>query len=380
MSGRVDAIDLSIFVSRWGSNDPDADLNNDGIVDAADLSILVSNWGEAVGGSEPEDTVYYLSPIGSDSNDGSEQSPVLSLQEINNRLEQNPPENNVRIIIASGRYYNQRVQWTYYSTNNYVRFEAEDVNNRPVFDGCTQSGVCGGGIFFTCRPANGEYTNLHFWYLRIENYQTAMSLGGRRGPYDHLNDQAHDEYSGGNTIYGVWFENIGNIFNPALSPSTAVIMLVNSRENLIQNNHFVNAINATSPHLIHAVYAAHHSSYNEIRNNRFEENSGDAIRVRDHSDFNSITGNTLINAGFYGYSDWFCDHTTRDDCTKYNGGDGYECPSWGNEFRNNLLGTQYNSTSNIGVFIYYQDYELSYECIPPGSETRRLRTSGNERI
>ena len=44
--GIVDAIDLSIFVSRWGSSDPDADLNNDGIVDAADLSILVSNWGE----------------------------------------------------------------------------------------------------------------------------------------------------------------------------------------------------------------------------------------------------------------------------------------------------------------------------------------------
>ena len=49
--GIVDAIDLSIFVSRWGSNDPDADLNNDGIVDAADLSILVSNWGETSGGS-----------------------------------------------------------------------------------------------------------------------------------------------------------------------------------------------------------------------------------------------------------------------------------------------------------------------------------------
>ncbi len=47
--GIVDAIDLSIFVYRWGSSDPDADLNNDGIVDAADLSILVSNWGASSG-------------------------------------------------------------------------------------------------------------------------------------------------------------------------------------------------------------------------------------------------------------------------------------------------------------------------------------------
>jgi hypothetical protein len=43
--GTVNAIDLSLLVSRWNTNDPDADLNNDGTVNAIDLSLLVSNWG-----------------------------------------------------------------------------------------------------------------------------------------------------------------------------------------------------------------------------------------------------------------------------------------------------------------------------------------------
>jgi hypothetical protein len=43
--GIVNAIDLSLLVSRWNTNDPDADLNNDGTVNAIDLSLLVSNWG-----------------------------------------------------------------------------------------------------------------------------------------------------------------------------------------------------------------------------------------------------------------------------------------------------------------------------------------------
>ena len=67
--GIVDAIDLSIFVSRWGSNDPDADLNNDGIVDAADLSILVSNWGET-SGSIPNNTILTIASVSATVEDG----------------------------------------------------------------------------------------------------------------------------------------------------------------------------------------------------------------------------------------------------------------------------------------------------------------------
>lgn len=42
--GRVNAVDLSILLSRDGQNYPAADFNNDGIVGAADMSILLSKW------------------------------------------------------------------------------------------------------------------------------------------------------------------------------------------------------------------------------------------------------------------------------------------------------------------------------------------------
>lgn len=42
-NGAVDAADLSILLSSWGS--AAADLNGDGATDAADLTILLNNWG-----------------------------------------------------------------------------------------------------------------------------------------------------------------------------------------------------------------------------------------------------------------------------------------------------------------------------------------------
>lgn len=342
----------------------------------------------------PEDderrAVFYLDANGSDSGDGSQDQPVQSLQRINDLLEANPPDSDVRIIISPGTYYDQRVNWTYYSPNHFVRFEAEDINNRPVFDGCTQSGSCSGGTFFSARPGGGIRTNLDFWYLRVENYQVAIQLGGRRGPYNYRENEPHWDYSAGNRIYGMWFENIGE-------DDTAVVRLVNGRDNLIQNNHFINAISEANPARLHAVYMAHHSSNNAIRNNRFVNISGDAVRVRDESNFNSITGNIFESAGVYGYSDWFCDHiaridpeTGKSDCTKFNNDQGTECPSWGNEFRNNTLGSQYNSNEGMRMFRYYQEedntgdfvpnYPGSDACARPDATTPKLRTSSNERI
>jgi len=43
--GKVDIFDLSILLTRWGSNDATADLNKNGVVDIFDLSILLSHWG-----------------------------------------------------------------------------------------------------------------------------------------------------------------------------------------------------------------------------------------------------------------------------------------------------------------------------------------------
>lgn len=42
--GKVDSFDYIIFLSKYGSNDPNCDFNNNGIVDLADYTILLFNY------------------------------------------------------------------------------------------------------------------------------------------------------------------------------------------------------------------------------------------------------------------------------------------------------------------------------------------------
>jgi hypothetical protein len=44
--GTVNVFDLSILLSKWGTNDATADLNSDGTVNIFDLSTLLSHWGQ----------------------------------------------------------------------------------------------------------------------------------------------------------------------------------------------------------------------------------------------------------------------------------------------------------------------------------------------
>ena len=40
----MDVSDLAIVGAQWGTDGPDADLNEDGTVDVGDLAIVGSNW------------------------------------------------------------------------------------------------------------------------------------------------------------------------------------------------------------------------------------------------------------------------------------------------------------------------------------------------
>ena len=42
---KVNLTDLSLLLSRWLSNNPDADFDNNGTVNLTDLSRLLANWG-----------------------------------------------------------------------------------------------------------------------------------------------------------------------------------------------------------------------------------------------------------------------------------------------------------------------------------------------
>jgi len=309
----------------------------------------------------------YVAPDGDDTRDGlSEATAVLSLGRVHELLEALRPERDVEVRIAPGTYHGQTVSWRYHHPEREIRFmPLGDERDRPVFDGCLADGSCPGGTWLRLRVSSGARTNLHFRYLRVQRYQTAISLDGNR------NDPAAS--NGGNTIFGCYFDRIGNVFAPSLDPSTAAVRLVNSDDNRIENNHFVDVVNTRSGGLIHALYVAHLSDRNTIARNRFLRSTGDPVRLRDYSNDNVITDNRFIRVGTHaGYTDWYCDHDARTDCTKPTP----ECPSWNNQFRDNLLDGDWTCGA-LGTFHYFQD-DATTGCSPPSAGARRLRTSGNE--
>lgn len=310
--------------------------------------------------------VLWMAPDGEDTRDGrTPQTAIQTLGRAHQILKGAAPTTDVEVRIAPGRYRGQKVVWTFSVPGHTVtltRLAGEQA--RPVFDGCLSADNCPGGTWFILQRKDGQRTGIVFHYLHIENYQTAISFNGGR--------DAESQSNGGNRIYGCYFNRIGNVFNPALAPSTAAVRLVNSDDNEIANNHFVNIINTTSPGLLHAIYAAHMSDRNQIARNRFENNAGDPVRLRDFSNDNVIQNNRFKKVGIEaGYTEWYCDHAARTDCTKPTP----ECPSWGNQFRDNELNGNY-ACAQLATFKYFQG-DSTAGCAPPSAEARRLRTSGN---
>jgi hypothetical protein len=185
-----------------------------------------------------------------------------------------------------------------------------------------------------------------------------VSFNGRREEVNTLLG-----WNGSNSLEDMRLLRIGAKFT--VDPddySTAAVRFVNSRNNVVRNSLFGEIENdPAKAHSLHAIYIAHRSSNNLIEGNQFSIVSGDAVRVRDASDYNRIFHNSYVKAGDYGYSEWYCD-ISRSDCTS----PVYECPSFGNEFRNNDLVDGYRGT--IGTFYYHQGMDVSCP---------RLRTSGN---
>jgi|GEM_PF-1029511 len=350
----------SLQFAGWTSNRTDFWIRNLRVYEGAQVAAMAA---------EEEDFEIFLAPDGDDSRDGrSVETAIRTTARAQQLLMQAQPNADARIWVLPGRYFGQQVTWTYTRPGRRIIFEAFDRDlPRPVFDGCTSGGSCGGGTWLMLSFSGGRHTNLEFRHLRFENYQTALSFNGNR------NNNAGG-YNGGNVVYGCQFRRIGNVFNPAVAPSTAVIRLVNSKDNIIENNDFIDVINTTSGGLIHAVYIAHHSDRNFLLQNRFINNSGDPVRVRDFSNDNLIFDNVHIRAGADGYSEWYCDSSTRTDCTKPTP----ECPSWGNEYRFNQLVSSWTG-GTLGAFRFHQS-DTTAGCSPPDDGAVRLRTSNNIRV
>jgi parallel beta-helix repeat protein len=262
--------------------------------------------------------VIHMAPSGSDDRDGS--TAASAVQSLDKALKiatsiNNPKVNRVKIAVASGVYRGQTVTTTGISGGRDLIITSDDPTaGRPKFDGDGK-----GGTWLILQNSSGQPTNIKISGLEIANYITAISLNGNRD-----NKQTSN---GKNEIRNNVFSNIGQIAQPGSKPSTAAIRLVNSDNNIITKNKFINIRNVEKCGLLHAIYVAHDSTDNTISDNTFQDSCGDAVRFRDRSNNNIVLNNTFIDSWDKNpVSDWYCDSTKRNDCTKSSG----ECPSMNN--------------------------------------------------
>ncbi len=332
--------------------------------------------------------VLFMNLSGSDNNSGlTEDKPLATLHGVQEKLIIYKPihqDVEVRIkFIKYKPYTNQGIEWTYTSPIHNISFMPSDykygqgindISGRPAFDGQGAN-----SYFFKVLTIKQTKTNLRFYYIEIRDY----IFGGINF---HADKDNFDNWNGYNTIYGCYFDSLGDKYYPQTFKGIGygAIDLVNSDHNIIQQNHFAHCENGTdgASHM-HGVYLSDNSDHNLIQHNNFTWISGDAVRIRNFSNNNIINdSNEIRRCGVYSY------YSTYRDLTKG------ECRSWENEFRDNICECGY-AGQEIQLFTFWvvhfddnnkpkQDKDDSskyadgwHHC---QKHSRWLYTSGNQRL
>lgn len=356
----------------------------------------------AVADDPPVFTVY-LAPNGSDSNDGlSPASPVATLVRAQQVLIAARPTTDVEIRIRQGTYEAPPMHnWRFYVPGHTVSFLPIDYEYGEGLDG-----IAGRPIFRNRRAADGSYpagywlqprlpndpaeplyhggtSGLRFYYLQIEYY----SAGGISIYGDSERDTSDERYNpalrvagsqglNGNTVFGMVFRRLGNRWTGGSSYGYGAVVLTNSSNNRIVNNHFVNVENA-SPYggYIHGLYVTHFSSSNQLNRNAFSYISGDPVKIRNMSNYNTVEYNRFSRTGRVAhYRGEFCDRA----CAVANGID-RQCASYHNRFFNNTLGSNYAGTGKLPTWALTPEGLTNAggaPCVIPESD-QRLRTGYN---
>lgn len=317
------------------------------------LGVLLATFVSQVWAAEK---VIYMAPAGSDDRDGTSlKNAVLSLQRALGIADSvsDPKVQRVKISVANGVYRAQTVTTKGLSGGKELVITADDPKGgRPKFDGDGK-----GGTWFTLSNSTGQPTNIRIAGLEVANYHTAITLNGNRN-----NTKASN---GGNEIRDNIFNNIGQIAQSGAKPSTAAIRLVNSDNNRITRNRFINIRNLEKCGLLHAIYVAHDSTGNTISDNSFQDCCGDAVRLRDGSNNNVVSNNTFKDAWDKApVSDWYCDSSARADCTKASA----ECPSMNNVLEGNRVVSQ--KLKPVEIFLSH-GADTNKFC-PAGADDRRV--------
>jgi hypothetical protein len=324
---------------------PGGGASNKELVEAVSRHLAGTGGGFA----HERDTVLrvYLAPGGSDGNDGTAPDrAVRSLTAAQRVIAAARRDTDVEVRVQQGVYVSGPVQWTTYVPGHTIAFLPIDydfgegsagISGRPIFRGDGRNGFW---LRATQQPADAR---LSFYFLQVEGY----SAGGIAFDGEHTQDPQNTRQTpgNGNSIYGMAFRRLGSKYVSS-GVGYGAVDLINSRNNIIQNNSFEyleNRGGSTEENLLHGVYLSHHSSNNVIRDNRFYRISGDPIRTRDDSNENKVFGNTFTRTGAGAYfSDWF---STGDHAKK--NGSPLECASHGNVFYNNKLNSGYRGRIDV---------------------------------
>ncbi len=246
---------------------------------------------------------------------------------------------NAEILLAPGTYVNQRVVMDWYMPHHTITIKP--INNTQPKPLITSTPTWKMAAFKIVTRAQGERTNFIFKNLKFKHMYGAITFSGNR--------EMHQASSSYNIIDSCEFDNTG-------MTAFSTIGIVNSQYNQLINNQFINQfrhIGGTTDGLLHAIYIAHNSKNNLIKNNYFENCDGDPIRVRDTSHNNVITKNTFTRCGTKAsVSEWFCNADFHRNCTKKSA----ECPSYNTLVQDNRISLQ--------GWIPNQKYSAVYQATP----------------
>jgi hypothetical protein len=320
-----------------------------------DLTAKAPASGTHAGDKGKNRTVIYVSPAGSDTATGDSPDTARAtlqggLAAANDRFAEGDMDVTVRVL--PGRYVGQVAETAGAPAGKRLIITAAGERGMAIFDG---EGKTDTWLVVTGRV--GQPANLVVSGLKIRRYQTAISMNGSRDKLDNVVSQVE--------IRKNVFEEIGQ-FSQESKPSTAVVRLVNADDNKILGNVFLHFRNLTSCSSLHAIYVAHNSTGNQIRDNDFRDGCGDAVRFRDTSSNNTVQDNRFEDAWKSApISDWYCDASSRDDCTKKTP----ECPSVDNRLVNNQVVA--HRIPNNGLTAEFGDL-VTRLCQAPASTRRFL--------
>lgn len=348
----------------------------------------------------------YMAPTsagGSDANGGlTPSTAVNTLVRVQAVLRQHRPTTDVEVRIKQGTYVAPPFHdWRFYIPGHTISFLPIDytpgqgmpAGGRPLFKNASCGSIYCSGFWLqprlptdTADPLyDGGTSGLRFYYLQVEYY----SAGGISIYGDSERDVTDESYSpplqvrgsqglNGNTIFGMAFRNLGNKWSLSEAFGYGAIVLTNSSNNRIENNHFTNIENVPGDAgYVHGVYVTHFSSSNTIRGNNFSTISGDPVKVRNQSNYTVVENNTFTRTGQISYyRGEFCDR----QCTIVNPTVPRQCASYGNRFFYNVVKSGYDGGRISNWSLSPEPSNLTYAggapCSIPAGEVR-ISTGGN---